>query len=109
MSIAKTEKAARARRIPPFGLVLRQNLEKLLPLARIGLFYDPTPMSEQVSDRRSWRLEAGTPSLPEVHRSIAVTSGRGFWRKLLAFSGPGYLVAVGYMDPGHRATDVAGG
>jgi len=44
-----------------------------------------------------------------VHRSIAVPKNLGFWRKLLAFSGPGYLVAVGYMDPGNWATDLAGG
>jgi manganese transport protein len=47
--------------------------------------------------------------LREVHRTIAVPKGLGFWRKLLAFSGPGYLVAVGYMDPGNWATDLAGG
>ncbi|HZZ56201.1 MAG TPA: Nramp family divalent metal transporter [Opitutaceae bacterium] len=49
------------------------------------------------------------PSLSESHRSIAVPPGAGFWRKLLAFSGPGYLVAVGYMDPGNWATDIGGG
>lgn len=49
------------------------------------------------------------PSLPESHRSIQVPANVGFWRKLLAFSGPGYLVAVGYMDPGNWATDLAGG
>ncbi len=55
-------------------------------------------------------MESGRqPSLQEVHRSVAVPSGAGFWRKLLAFSGPGYLVAVGYMDPGNWATDIAGG
>ncbi len=48
-------------------------------------------------------------SLPEVHRTVAVPKAVGFWRKLLAFSGPGYLVAVGYMDPGNWATDIAGG
>ncbi|MGH9470542.1 MAG: Nramp family divalent metal transporter [Terriglobia bacterium] len=53
---------------------------------------------------------AGAPaSLPEVHRSVAVPAGAGFWRKLLAFSGPGFLIAVGYMDPGNWATDIAGG
>jgi manganese transport protein len=52
---------------------------------------------------------AATPSLPEVHRSVIVPAGAGFWRKLLAFSGPGFLVAVGYMDPGNWATDIAGG
>ncbi len=49
------------------------------------------------------------PSLPEVHRSIAIPEGKGFWRKLLAYSGPGYLISVGYMDPGNWATDLAGG
>jgi manganese transport protein len=50
------------------------------------------------------------PSLPEAHRSISVPGGVGqFWRKLAAFAGPGYLVAVGYMDPGNWATDLAGG
>jgi manganese transport protein len=48
-------------------------------------------------------------SLPESHRTIAVPLGAGFWRKMLAFSGPGYLVAVGYMDPGNWATDIEGG
>jgi manganese transport protein len=50
-----------------------------------------------------------SPSLPEVHRSIPIPQGKGFWRKLLAYSGPGYLVSVGYMDPGNWATDLAGG
>lgn len=50
-----------------------------------------------------------SPSLPEVHRSLTIPSQPGFWRKLLAFAGPGYLVAVGYMDPGNWATDLAGG
>ncbi len=49
-------------------------------------------------------------SLPEAHRTVAVPAGAGrFWRKLGAFAGPGYLVAVGYMDPGNWATDLAGG
>jgi manganese transport protein len=48
-------------------------------------------------------------SLPEVHGTIAIPSAAGFWRKLFAFAGPGYLVAVGYMDPGNWATDLAGG
>jgi manganese transport protein len=49
------------------------------------------------------------PSLPEVHRSIPIPQGKGFWRKLMAYAGPGYLVSVGYMDPGNWATDIAGG
>src|SRR6187455_2194541 len=56
-----------------------------------------------------WRLPRGEASLREVHGSIAVPTGAGFWRKLFAFAGPGYLVAVGYMDPGNWATDLAGG
>ncbi|MBR0649948.1 divalent metal cation transporter [Roseomonas terrae] len=52
---------------------------------------------------------ARPPSLPEVHRSVAVPNAGGFLRKLFAFMGPGYLVAVGYMDPGNWATALAGG
>ncbi len=56
-----------------------------------------------------WRLSNQTPSLREVHRTVPVPRHFSFWRKMLAFSGPGYLVAVGYMDPGNWATDLAGG
>jgi manganese transport protein len=49
------------------------------------------------------------PSLPEANSTLAVPQGASVWRKLVAFSGPGYLVAVGYMDPGNWATDLAGG
>jgi manganese transport protein len=56
----------------------------------------------------SWRQSSSSVSLPEVHRSVPVPDS-GFWRKLFAFAGPGYLVAVGYMDPGNWATDLAGG
>jgi manganese transport protein len=55
-----------------------------------------------------WRRPRLAPSLAEVYRSIPVGEG-GWWRKALAFAGPGYLVAVGYMDPGNWATDLAGG
>src|SRR6202790_3380361 len=48
-------------------------------------------------------------SLSEVHRSLVVPSSASFFRKLFAFAGPGFLVAVGYMDPGNWATDLAGG
>src|SRR6202142_4037479 len=50
-----------------------------------------------------------SPSLPESHRSIPILAGASFFRKMLAFAGPGYLVAVGYMDPGNWATDLGGG
>lgn len=49
------------------------------------------------------------PSLPEAHRTIPVIPGASWLRKTLAFAGPGYLVAVGYMDPGNWATDLGGG
>ena len=62
-----------------------------------------------VTPERGWRLPAGAHSLPEVHGSVPIPTDAGFWRKLFAFAGPGYLVAVGYMDPGNWATDLAGG
>lgn len=52
---------------------------------------------------------AAMPSLPEAHRTIPIASGAHWLRKILAFAGPGYLVAVGYMDPGNWATDLGGG
>src|SRR5688572_17489010 len=63
----------------------------------------PTPASS------GWRLPSSDVSLPEVHGSIPIPHGAGFWKKMMAFAGPGYLVAVGYMDPGNWATDLAGG
>jgi len=65
--------------------------------------------SELDSAKDGWRLPRRELSLREVHGSIAVPVDAGFWRKLFAFAGPGYLVAVGYMDPGNWATDLAGG
>jgi len=60
-------------------------------------------------DLRGWIRPRGEASLSDVHRSVAV-EGRGTgWRKAAAFIGPGYLVAVGYMDPGNWATSLAGG
>src|SRR5215510_3016853 len=58
---------------------------------------------------QGWRYTAIHPSLPEVHSSLHIPASAGFLRKLLAFAGPGFLVAVGYMDPGNWATDLAGG
>jgi manganese transport protein len=62
---------------------------------------------------KGWRFQRTGPTLPEVYRSVKIPNvGRNWWglfRKLLAFSGPGYLIAVGYMDPGNWATDLAGG
>src|ERR671935_1727636 len=65
----------------------------------------PTPLP---TPEPGWRRPRLTPSLAEVYRTIPV-SGKSWWRKALAFAGPGYLVAVGYMDPGNWATDLAGG
>jgi manganese transport protein len=65
-----------------------------------------TPPMEDVS---GWRFPRTMPSLPESHHTIHVPRGVSFWRKALAFAGPGYMVAVGYMDPGNWATDLAGG
>lgn len=56
-----------------------------------------------------WRYSATRPSLPEVHSSLPVPHSPAFLRKMLAFAGPGFLVSVGYMDPGNWATDLAGG
>ncbi|WP_419179840.1 Nramp family divalent metal transporter [Polycladomyces zharkentensis] len=56
-----------------------------------------------------WRRARQQPSLPEVYRSLPIPKKGSWLRKFLAFAGPGYLVAVGYMDPGNWATDIAGG
>ncbi|HZS61890.1 MAG TPA: divalent metal cation transporter, partial [Gemmatimonadaceae bacterium] len=61
----------------------------------------------QAEPEVKWRHSRPTPSLAESYRTISVKGG--WWRKALAFAGPGYLVAVGYMDPGNWATDLAGG
>jgi len=66
-------------------------------------------VSKPTTPPPAWRREVTTPSLPEVHASVAVDSRAHFFRKFLAFLGPGLMVAVGYMDPGNWATDLAGG
>jgi manganese transport protein len=68
----------------------------------------PPALSQSGHSDAGWRLSRVTPSLAEVYRSVPIT-GATWWRKILAFAGPGYLVAVGYMDPGNWATDLAGG
>ena len=69
-------------------------------------------MATKTQDARTedegWRSGGGV-SLPEVFRSVPVPQNASWWRKLAAFTGPGFLVAVGYMDPGNWATDLAGG
>src|SRR5256714_15484819 len=65
------------------------------------------PQIHEPQPETGWRRARVAPSLAEVYRSVPV--GANKWRKMLAFAGPGYLVAVGYMDPGNWATDLAGG
>ncbi len=64
---------------------------------------------ETLHTTAGWRSIPQLRSLSEVHRSLVVPQSAGFLRKLFAFAGPGFLVAVGYMDPGNWATDLAGG
>jgi manganese transport protein len=71
-------------------------------------FVPPTPHVAERQPETGWRRARVAPSLAEVYRSVPV-GGNNKWRKILAFAGPGYLVAVGYMDPGNWATDLAGG
>src|SRR5260221_7864812 len=67
---------------------------------------------EPVAPEKGWRFQRAGPSLPEVYRSVKIPNvSRNWWgllRKLLAFSGPGYLIAVDYIDPGNWATDISG-
>jgi len=65
--------------------------------------------SEIQTPNDGWRFARHAASLPEVFSSVKITPDAGFWRTLLAFAGPGLMVAVGYMDPGNWATDIAGG
>src|SRR6266699_3742453 len=60
-------------------------------------------------DGLGWHGERGEPSLAGMFASVPTAKQGSFWRKLLAFLGPGYLVAVGYMDPGNWATSLGGG
>ncbi len=57
----------------------------------------------------AWRRDSNLPPLSEVFRSVRVPANATTFRRFLAFLGPGYLVAVGYMDPGNWATSLAGG
>jgi manganese transport protein len=67
------------------------------------------PMKGSEIAETGWRRQRGEPSMLDVFRSITVNPGATPWRRFLAFVGPGYLVAVGYMDPGNWATSLAGG
>jgi manganese transport protein len=67
----------------------------------------PTELSK--SEEAGFQYEPPRASLPEIHRSLNVPRSATFLRKLFAFAGPGFLIAVGYMDPGNWATDLAAG
>src|SRR3954471_9272464 len=69
----------------------------------------PDAAQRMPSNVPSPRALSLSPSLPEAHRTIPIISGSSWLRKIFAFAGPGYLVAVGYMDPGNWATDIGGG
>lgn len=69
----------------------------------------PTEIPVVKHSNAGWRHARTANSLPEVFSSVKVKKNGGFWRTLLAFAGPGLMVAVGYMDPGNWATDLAGG
>src|SRR5437763_9004885 len=69
----------------------------------------PNLESDLLHTKPGFRTQPTLPSLSEVHRSLVVPPSASFFRKLFAFAGPGFLVAVGYMDPGNWATDLAGG
>src|SRR5579862_3880161 len=60
-------------------------------------------------ERQGWRATPDQPSLPEIYGSLAIPQTANVFRKLFAFAGPGFLIAVGYMDPGNWATDLAAG
>jgi manganese transport protein len=70
---------------------------------------EPSVSAETASAIPSRGRTSAFPSLPEAHRTIPIVVGATWFRKALAFAGPGYLVAVGYMDPGNWATDIGGG
>jgi manganese transport protein len=70
---------------------------------------ESAPRPAPSPDIRGWRGERGEPSLADMFATVRTARSGSFWRKLLAFLGPGYLVAVGYMDPGNWATSLAGG
>ena len=66
-------------------------------------------MIDPERDAQGWKSKPSSPSMADVHRSINVSRDGPSWRRAAAFFGPGYLVAVGYMDPGNWATSIAGG
>lgn len=74
-----------------------------------GTLRDESPEAIDERPTGGWKRHLKRPTLSEVFRTIHIPENAGLWRHLLAFFGPGYLVAVGYMDPGNWATDIGGG
>ena len=62
-----------------------------------------------MATQSAFHVTQAEPSLPEVHSSVRISRSPFYWRRLLGFLGPGFLISVGYMDPGNWATDIAGG
>jgi manganese transport protein len=73
------------------------------------LLTPPPETSGEAAAGSAWRRAVTLPSLPEAHRTILVAPNLSWVRKIWVFAGPGYLIAVGYMDPGNWATDLGGG
>ena len=70
---------------------------------------DISPSGTVAANPQGWRSSLGTASLPESNATVPVPQGGSWMRRFLAFAGPGYMISVGYMDPGNWATDIAGG
>jgi manganese transport protein len=84
-------------------------LPPLSPASADSISGSGNPGEAESAAQISPHSQATSPSLPESYRSIPIKAGASFLRKMIAFAGPGYLVAVGYMDPGNWATDLGGG
>jgi manganese transport protein len=88
------------------------NIGKWLPTSKSNRKMNSTTQAAPLTDVEvddAHGQPVTLPSLPEAHRSVPIAHGASWLRKVLAFAGPGYLVAVGYMDPGNWATDIGGG
>src|SRR5215470_3964924 len=89
--------------------IIRNKVGLLLVFAYFSNHQMDATTRQSLTDAPGWRRERGRPPLAEVFGSIATRPSGSLGKKLIAFLGPGYLVAVGYMDPGNWATSLAGG